>query len=166
VKPMAPILALILALGIDVVLPKHRRRNGPTIKKIRVADLVRTGKLRVGIWPWSPSGAMKNPSDWRVARLAVGPGACTRNADRSGFRGLELSKTRCDSRRRANNAWDVAFLVVDPERAKEVDFAPPPYAKRFHLSGARWLLDPQGCGCGPARHSHRQCRRGDGGIFV
>jgi polar amino acid transport system substrate-binding protein len=23
------------------------------------------------------------------------------------------------------NAWDVAFLVVDPERAKEVDFAPP-----------------------------------------
>jgi len=91
----------------------------------RVADLVRTRKLRVGLGLGSPALAVKEPASgqlqgpaWDLARalaLRIGVEAVPIEYPRPGavMEGLR------------RNAWDVTFLVISPERASEGDFSPP-----------------------------------------
>jgi len=125
VKQMAPILALILALGIDVGATETQTAYAQQSKDPRVADLVRTGKLRVGIGLGSPSGAMKNPATGELRGLAVDLGRALAMRIGVDFVAIEYPRPGAILEGVQTNAWDVAFLVVDPERAKEVDFAPP-----------------------------------------
>ena len=124
-KQMAPILALILALGIDVGATETQTAYAQQSKDPRVADLVRTGKLRVGIGLGSPSGAMKNPATGELRGLAVDLGRALATRIGVDFVAVEYPRPGAILEGVQTNAWDVAFLVVDPERAKEVDFAPP-----------------------------------------
>ena len=124
-KQMAPILALILALGIGVGATETQRAYAQQSKDPRVADLVRTGKLRVGIGLGSPSGAMKNPATGELRGLAVDLGRALAMRIGVDFVAIEYPRPGAILEGVQTNAWDVAFLVVDPERAKEVDFAPP-----------------------------------------
>lgn len=124
-KQMAPILALILALGIGVGATETQRAYAQQSKDPRVADLVRTGKLRVGIGLGSPSGAMKNPATGELRGLAVDLGRALATRIGVDFVAVEYPRPGAILEGVQTNAWDVAFLVVDPERAKEVDFAPP-----------------------------------------
>jgi len=125
VKQMAPILALILALGIGVGATETQTAYAQQSKDPRVADLVRTGKLRVGIGLGSPSGAMKNPATGELRGLAVDLGRALAMRIGVDFVAIEYPRPGAILEGVQTNAWDVAFLVVDPERAKEVDFAPP-----------------------------------------
>ena len=59
-KRLAPIFLLVLATGIGIGPTGTQTVYAQQAKDPRVADLVRTGKLRVGIGLGSPSGAMKN----------------------------------------------------------------------------------------------------------
>ena len=122
---MAPILALILALGIGVGATETQTAYAQQSKDPRVADLVRTGKLRVGIGLGSPSGAMKNPATGELRGLAVDLGRALAMRIGVDFVAIEYPRPGAILEGVQTNAWDVAFLVVDPERAKEVDFAPP-----------------------------------------
>lgn len=124
-KQMAPILALILALGIGVGATETQTAYAQQSKDPRVADLVRTGKLRVGIGLGSPSGAMKNPATGELRGLAVDLGRALATRIGVDFVAVEYPRPGAILEGVQTNAWDVAFLVVDPERAKEVDFAPP-----------------------------------------
>ena len=124
-KQMAPILALILALGIGVGATETQTAYAQQSKDPRVADLVRTGKLRVGIGLGSPSGAMKNPATGELRGLAVDLGRALAMRIGVDFVAIEYPRPGAILEGVQTNAWDVAFLVVDPERAKEVDFAPP-----------------------------------------
>jgi polar amino acid transport system substrate-binding protein len=125
VKQIAPILALILALGIGVGATETQTAYAQQSKDLRVADLVRTGKLRVGIGLGSPSGAMKNPATGELRGLAVDLGRALATRIGVDFVAVEYPRPGAILEGVQTNAWDVAFLVVDPERAKEVDFAPP-----------------------------------------
>jgi len=125
VKQRAPILALILALGIGVGATETQTAYAQQSKDPRVADLVRTGKLRVGIGLGSPSGAMKNPATGELRGLAVDLGRALATRIGVDFVAIEYPRPGAILEGVQTNAWDVAFLVVDPERAKEVDFAPP-----------------------------------------
>ena len=124
-KQRAPILALILALGIGVGATETQTAYAQQSKDPRVADLVRTGKLRVGIGLGSPSGAMKNPATGELRGLAVDLGRALATRIGVDFVAVEYPRPGAILEGVQTNAWDVAFLVVDPERAKEVDFAPP-----------------------------------------
>ena len=124
-KQRAPILALILALGIGVGATETQTAYAQQSKDPRVADLVRTGKLRVGIGLGSPSGAMKNPATGELRGLAVDLGRALAMRIGVDFVAIEYPRPGAILEGVQTNAWDVAFLVVDPERAKEVDFAPP-----------------------------------------
>jgi polar amino acid transport system substrate-binding protein len=68
---------------------------------------------------------MKNPATGELRGLAVdlGRGLATRIG--VVFVAVEYPRPGAILEGVQTNAWDVAFLVVDPERAKEVDFAPP-----------------------------------------
>ena len=124
-KQRGPILALILALGIGVGATETQTAYAQQSKDPRVADLVRTGKLRVGIGLGSPSGAMKNAATGELRGLAVDLGRALAMRIGVDFVAIEYPRPGAILEGVQTNAWDVAFLVVDPERAKEVDFAPP-----------------------------------------
>ena len=124
-KPLAPIFLLALALGIGIGPTGTQTAYAQQSKDPRVADLVRTGKLRVGIGLGSPSGAMKNPATGELRGLAVDLGRALATRIGVDFVAVEYPRPGAILEGVQTNAWDVAFLVVDPERAKEVDFAPP-----------------------------------------
>jgi polar amino acid transport system substrate-binding protein len=91
----------------------------------RVADLVRAGKLRVGIGLGSPSGGMKNPATGELHGPNVDLGRALAARIGVDFVAVEYPRPGAILEGAQTNAWDVAFLVIDPERAKQVDFAPP-----------------------------------------
>src|SRR3989475_7487328 len=91
----------------------------------RVADLVASGKVRVGVGLGSPPVAIKDPVTgelrgpaWDLARAL---------AARIGIRLLPVEYPRPGAVMEGvrANAWDVALLGIDPSRAAEVDFSPP-----------------------------------------
>jgi polar amino acid transport system substrate-binding protein len=124
-KQIAPILALSWALGIGMGVTEPRTAHAQPSKDPRVADLVRAGKLRVGIGLGSPSGAMKNPATGELRGLAVDLGRAIAMRIGVDFVAVEYPRPGAILEGVQTNAWDMAFLVVDPERAREVDFAPP-----------------------------------------
>ena len=90
-QQIAPIL--ILALGIGIGATEAQTAYAQQSTDPRVADLVRTGKLRVGIGLGSPSGAMKNPetgelrgSDFTYLVPAGSPIHEVADADQPGIR--------------------------------------------------------------------------------
>src|SRR5438477_12887317 len=122
---MAPILALRLAVAVSVGASETQTAYARQSKDPRVADIVRTGKLRVGIGLGSPSGAMKNQATGELRGLAIDLGRALATRMGVDFVAVEYPRPGAILEGVQTNAWDVAFLVVDPERAKEVDFAPP-----------------------------------------
>jgi polar amino acid transport system substrate-binding protein len=90
----------------------------------RVADLVRAGKLRVGLGLGSPS-AMKNPTTGELHGLNIDLGRALAARIGVDFVAVEYPRPGAIIEGAQTNAWDVAFVVIDPERAKRVDFATP-----------------------------------------
>jgi polar amino acid transport system substrate-binding protein len=125
VRQTAPILALVLALGIGAGATEIQTAHAQQSVDPRVADIVRTGKLRVAVGLGSPSGAMKNPATGELRGLAVDLGRALATRIGVDFVAVEYPRPGAILEGVRTNAWDVAFLVVDSERAKEVDFAPP-----------------------------------------
>lgn len=91
----------------------------------RVADLVKAGKLRVALGLGSPVLAVKNPTTGEVRGPAMEMGRALAARIGVGFVGVEYPRPGAVLEGASTGAWDVAFLVVDPERAKAADFAPP-----------------------------------------
>jgi len=122
---MTPILVMMLALGIGAGATETQTAYAQPSKDPRVADLVRAGQLRVGIGLGSPSGAMKNRATGELRGLAVDLGRALATRIGVEFVAVEYPRPGAILEGVQTNSWDVAFLVVDTERAKEVDFAPP-----------------------------------------
>lgn len=91
----------------------------------RIADLVRAGKLRVGIGVVAPHWAVKDSKTGELRGVAVEIARAL-----AARIGTELSFVEYPSPPAVLdglkiNAWDVGFLASDPSRAKVVDFSPP-----------------------------------------
>jgi polar amino acid transport system substrate-binding protein len=115
-------ILLVLALGsvIGAIAAYAQPSKDP-----RVADLVRAGKLRVAVGLGSPSGAMKNPATGELRGLTIDLGHALATRIGVDFVAVEYPRPGAILEGAQAEAWDVAFLVVDPARTKEVDFAPP-----------------------------------------
>ena len=91
----------------------------------RVADLVQSGALRVGLGLGSSTTATRNPATGEVKGPALELGRAL--AARIGVKLVSVEYPRpgavIDGLR--TNAWDVAILLVDPVRAEQVDFSNP-----------------------------------------
>src|SRR2546427_13184434 len=112
-----PLIAVVL---LGAVTAEAQQSPDP-----RVADLVASGKVRVGVGLGSPPVAIKDPVTgelrgpaWDLARAL---------AARIGIRLLPVEYPRPGAVMEGvrANAWDVALLGIDPSRAAEVDFSPP-----------------------------------------
>jgi polar amino acid transport system substrate-binding protein len=122
VKRAALVLTFTLALAIS--LGPIDSVNAQQAADPRVADLVRTGKLRAGIGVVAPHWAVKDPATGELRGVAVDIARAL--AKRLG---VELVIVEYPSPPSVldglkTGAWDVGFLAIDPSRAALVDFSP------------------------------------------
>jgi polar amino acid transport system substrate-binding protein len=91
----------------------------------RVADIIQSGKLRVGMGVVAPHWAIKDPQTGELRGLAIELARALANR-----LGIELVVVEYPSPPAVlegvkSDAWDVGFLAIDPSRATIVDFSPP-----------------------------------------
>jgi polar amino acid transport system substrate-binding protein len=119
------IVVLASALGMAVGIVGTPIANAQQAPDQRVADLVRAGKLRVGIGVVAPHWAIKDPGTGELRGVAVDI------ARELAMRlGIELVAVEYPSPPAVLDglkvdSWDVGFLAIDPSRAVVVDFSPP-----------------------------------------
>jgi polar amino acid transport system substrate-binding protein len=111
-------LALTLALAILEV-------NAQQVPDPRVADLMQSGKVRVGLGVVAPHWAVKDPATGELRGVAVDIARAF-----AARLEVELLSVEYPSPPRVldglkDGAWDVGFLGIDPSRATVVDFSPP-----------------------------------------
>jgi polar amino acid transport system substrate-binding protein len=103
----------------------------------RVADLVQSGVLRIGLGLGSSTTATKNPAG-EVKGIALELGRAL--AARIGIKLVSVEYPRpgavIDGLR--TDAWDVSVLLIDPVRAEQMDFSNP------HLETDLTYLAPVG----------------------
>ena len=121
----AGMLALTLALGIAIGVAGQQVTNAQQTPDPRVADIVKAGRIRVGVGVVAPHWAIKDPATGELRGLAIDLARAL--ASRLG---IELVLVGYPSPPRVLDgltvgAWDVGFLGVDPSRATVVDFSPP-----------------------------------------
>jgi polar amino acid transport system substrate-binding protein len=112
------VAALPLAAGAQNIPAQHSPDP-------RVADLVQSGALRVGLGLGSSTTATRNPATGEVKGPALELGRAL--AARIGIQFVSVEYPRpgavIDGLRA--NAWDITILIVDPVRAEQVDFSNP-----------------------------------------
>jgi polar amino acid transport system substrate-binding protein len=121
----ALMLALTLALAIPLGFVAVDSVNAQQAADPRVADLVRTGKLRAGVGVVAPHWAVKDPATGELRGVAVDIARALAN-----HLGVELVMVEYPSPPSVldglkSGAWDVGFLAIDPSRTALVDFSPP-----------------------------------------
>lgn len=118
-------LALTLTLAVAAAIFPEQVLNAQQSPDPRVADLVRVGRVRVGIGLGSAPIAIKDPATGEVRGpgLEVGRALATRIGVE--FALVEYPRPGAVMDGLGTNAWDVAPLAIDPARAALVDFSPP-----------------------------------------
>jgi len=119
------VLALTLTLGIAVALGGAHLAYAQQAADPRVADLVRAGKVRVGVGVVAPHWAVKDAATGELRGLAIDLARAF-----AARLGLELVPVAYPSppsilEGLKSDAWDVGFLAIDPSRAAVVDFSHP-----------------------------------------
>jgi polar amino acid transport system substrate-binding protein len=117
--------AVWAAVGVSVALEGSVTSFAQQAPDSRVADLVQSGTLRIGVGLGSLTTAMKDPATGEVKGPALELGGAL--AARIGIQFVAVEYPRpgavIDGLR--DNAWDVTALIVDPVRAQQVDFSNP-----------------------------------------
>ena len=121
----ALMLALNLAVGIAVALIGEQIIYAQQATDPRVADLVRAGKVRVGLGVVAPHWAVKDAATGELRGVAIDIARAF-----AARLGLELVPVAYPSPPSIldglkSDAWDVGFLAIDPSRAAVVDFSRP-----------------------------------------
>lgn len=118
-------LALTLALGVGAEVIGVQILYAQQAPDPRVADLVRAGRLRVGLGLGASLSAIKDPATGEVRGPALDLARALAARIGIELQAVEYPRPGAVLEGVRTNAWDVGFLVIDPARAAEVDFSPP-----------------------------------------
>jgi polar amino acid transport system substrate-binding protein len=99
----------------------------------RIADIVSTGKLRVGIGLANLVSGVKDPATGELRGVAAELGRALAARIKVEFQPVEYPRPGVVLEGAKNNAWDVTFLVIDPKRAADADFSAPYMESGFTL---------------------------------
>ena len=91
----------------------------------RVADLIQSGKLRVGLGLGSPTSVLKDPKTGEVRGPALDLARALAMKIGVQVEPVEYPRPGAVLQGVQNNEWDVTFLVAAPARSAEADFSPP-----------------------------------------
>ena len=115
----------MLACGIGAEMIGVQVLYAQQTVDLRVADLVRAGKLRVGLGLGSPVLAVKDAATGATRGPAVDLGRALAARIGVEFVAVEYPRPGAIMDGIRTNAWDVTFLVADSERAAVTDFSAP-----------------------------------------
>jgi polar amino acid transport system substrate-binding protein len=124
-KQIAPVVALMLALGIGIGASGAHQAYAQQGQDPRVADLIQAARLRVGIGLGTPALAIKNPTTGEIRGPAVELGRALAARVGIDFVAVEYPRPGAVIEGAGTKAWDVAFLAIDADRAKQADFSRP-----------------------------------------
>src|SRR3954447_17663311 len=99
----------------------------------RIVDIVRAGKLRVGIGLANLVSGVKDPATGELRGVAVDLGRALAARMKVQFQPVEYPRPGVVLEGARNNNWDVSFLVIDPARAADADFSAPYMESEFTL---------------------------------
>ena len=91
----------------------------------RVADLVLSGTLRVGVGLGSLTTAMKDPATGELKGPVLELGRALAVRIGISFVAVEFPRPGAVVDGLQTNPWDVTALIVDPVRAQQIDFSNP-----------------------------------------
>jgi polar amino acid transport system substrate-binding protein len=114
------LVVLFLAVAQFVVAIAQAQTSDP-----RVADLVRTGKLRVGIGLANLGSAIKDPATGELRGIASDLARALAARIGVALQPVEYPRPGAVLDGISADAWDVAFLVIDPARLAMADVSPP-----------------------------------------
>jgi polar amino acid transport system substrate-binding protein len=124
-RRIALMLALTLALGIGAEVTGVQILYAQQATDPRVADLVRAGRVRVGLGLGTFLLATKDPVTGEVRGPALDLARALAARIGTELQSVEYPRPGAVMEGVRTKAWDVAFLVIDPDRATEADFSPP-----------------------------------------
>jgi polar amino acid transport system substrate-binding protein len=99
----------------------------------RIAEIVHAGKLRVGIGLANLVSGVKDSTTGELQGVSVDIARALAARMKVEFQPIEYSRPGLVLGGAANKAWDVSFLVIDPERAADADFSSPYMESDFTL---------------------------------
>jgi len=99
----------------------------------RIADIIQSGKLRVGIGLANLVSGVKDPATGELRGVAVDLGRALAARMKVEFQPVEYPRPGVVLEGARNNNWDVSFLVIDPARAADADFSAPYMESEFTL---------------------------------
>jgi polar amino acid transport system substrate-binding protein len=99
----------------------------------RIADIVRAGKLRVGIGLANLVSGVKDPATGELRGVAVDIARAFAARIKVEFQPIEYPRPGVVLDGARSGAWDVTFLVIDPARAADADFSFPYMESDFTL---------------------------------
>ena len=91
----------------------------------RVSDLVRAGRLRVGIGLANLESAIKDPATGELRGIAADLARALAARIGVALQPVEYPRPGAVLDGALSDAWDVAFLVIDPARSAMADVSPP-----------------------------------------
>jgi polar amino acid transport system substrate-binding protein len=118
-------LTLTLALGIVVEGIGAQVLYAQQAPDPRIADLVKAGRVRVGIGLGGYGSAIKDPVTGEVRGPSVDLGRALAARIGVALQTVEYIRSGAVLEGVRTNAWDVAFLQIDPDRATEADYSFP-----------------------------------------
>jgi polar amino acid transport system substrate-binding protein len=113
-------LVLLLAFAQFAAAIAEAQTSDP-----RVADLVRTGRLRVGIGLANLGSAIKDPATGELRGIAADLARALAARIGITLEPVEYPRPGAVLDGASTDAWDVAFLVIDPARLAMADVSPP-----------------------------------------
>jgi polar amino acid transport system substrate-binding protein len=116
---LASVCAVRLALPPSVYSAVRAQSSDP-----RVADLVQAGKLRVGLGLGNHASAMKDPATGEMHGMAADLARVLASRIGVALEVVEYPRPGAVFDGAQTGAWDVTFLVIDPERTAAAEASP------------------------------------------
>ena len=133
----AVLAALILAVrlvfypSVNTTVRAQQTQQSPTQQSQtqqssdpRVADLAQAGKIRVGLGLGNHASAMRDPATGEIHGMAVDLARALATRIGVALDVVEYPRPGAVFDGAQTDAWDVTFLVIDPERAAAADVSP------------------------------------------
>jgi polar amino acid transport system substrate-binding protein len=121
---MKRIALFFLAMGTALAIGQQVATS-QRLADARIADLVQTGKLRVGIGVVAPHWAIKDSKTGELRGVAVELARALASRMGIDLAMIEYPSPPSVLEGLKTGAWDAGFLAIDPSRAAVVDFSPP-----------------------------------------
>lgn len=116
--------AFTVALGVTIGIFGQHNADAQTPDP-RIADVVRAGKLRVGVGVVAPHWAIKDPQSGELRGVAVDIARALAKRIGTELVAVEYPSPPAVLGGLKDDAWDIGFLAIDPSRATVVNFSPP-----------------------------------------